>query len=272
MPEGDTVYWAARRLRDALAGATLRRTDFRVPRFATADLAGRAVEDVVPRGKHLFIRVAGELTLHTHFKMDGAWHLYRHGERWRGPGWQARAVLATDDWVAVGFRLPVVELLPRGSETEIADRLGPDPLGPDWDATEALRRLTRDPARTISAALLDQGVMAGPGNVYRCELCFLRGLDPWTPVGTVRDPGALVALVKRLFEANRDGHRRVTTGDARRGHELWVYSRRGLPCRRCGTPIRYNDASPDASRTGDAERVTYWCPSCQPAAARATER
>ncbi len=267
MPEGDTVYLAAQRLDRALAGQILRKTDFRVPRFATSDVSGHTVEEVVPRGKHLFLRMSGGWTLHTHFMMDGEWHLYRPGERWRGPGWQARVVLTTDDWVAVGWRLPVVELMRREDEARVTDHLGPDPLGDDWDAGEALRRLTADPERSVSAALLDQSVMAGPGNVYRCELCFLRGLDPWSRVGDLAAPDKLVDLTKRLLEANRGSGRRVTTGDPRRGHELWVYGRRGQPCRRCGTPIRRRDGDPSTG-SADDERVTYWCPNCQPSPGR----
>lgn len=257
MPEGDTVHLAATRLHAALAGQTLTRTDFRVPQLAVADFAGREVRNVIARGKHLLLRIAPDVTLHTHFKMEGSWHLYRHGERWHGPGWQARVVLETAGWVAVGFRLAIVELFPTARERERLAHLGPDPLGDDWDDGEALRRLVADPARTISEALLDQRVMAGIGNVWRCELCFLRGVDPWTPVGAVREPEKLVSLTKRLFEANRGTGSHVTTGDGRPGNTQWVYGRRNQPCRRCGTRIQWRQAA-------DPGRVTYWCPRCQP--------
>lgn len=258
MPEGDTVHLAATRLHAALAGHTLTRTDFRVPQLAEVDLAGRAVRAVVARGKHLLLRIAPDVTLHTHFAMEGSWHLYRHGERWRGPGFEARVVLETERWVAVGFRLAITELFPTARENERLGHLGPDPLGPDWDADEALRRLVADPSRSISEALLDQRVMAGVGNVWRCELCFLRGLDPWTPVGAVREPSRLVALAKRMFEANRGTGSHVTTGDVRAGYRHWVYGRRGQRCRRCGTTVAVRGA-------GDEERGTWWCPACQPA-------
>lgn len=261
MPEGDTIHLAATRLHAALAGQELTHSDLRVPRLATVDLAGRRVEAVAARGKHLLMRLAGGLTLHSHLRMDGSWHLYRPDERWRGgPAFEVRAVLATAPWTAVGYRLPVLELFATAEEAARLGDLGPDPLGNDWDADEALRRLTRDPARTISAALLDQHVIAGIGNVWRCEICFLRGLDPWMPVGAVRDPAALVSLVKRLFEANRGLGGHVTTGDPRRGASHYVYGRAGQPCRRCRTPIR-RQARTDGP---DGERVTYWCPSCQP--------
>jgi formamidopyrimidine-DNA glycosylase len=259
VPEGDTVYLAATRLRAALAGKTLRRTDFRVPRLATVDLAGRSVDAVAPRGKHLFLRLSGGLTLHTHFRMDGAWHLYRGGERWRGPAWQVRAVLETDLWTAVGFQLPVLELLESAREAEVVAHLGPDPLAPDWDAQEALRRLCAQGERPIGEVLLDQRVIAGPGNIYKCEICFLRGLDPWTPVSKVREPERLIDLLQRSLYANRHIPGHVTTGDTRHGRQHWVYGRGGLPCRRCGTPIRKHAPEPGI----DGERVTYWCPSCQ---------
>lgn len=258
MPEGDTVFLAATRMRAALAGQTLTRTEFRVPRFAAVDLAGRAVEDVRSRGKHLLVRIGGGVTLHTHFKMEGAWHLYRAGERWRGPGWQVRALLETAPWTAVGFRLATVELIDAAREREALGHLGPDPLGTDWDPAEALRRLLAQPDRPIAEALLDQRVMAGPGNVWKCELCFLRGVDPSTPVGRVPRPERLVELVKRLFDANKTTGSHVTTGDARPGRAHWVYGRAGKPCLRCGTRVAVR-------APGDPGRVTYWCPRCQPA-------
>ncbi len=259
MPEGDTVYLAATRLDRALRGEILTRTDFRVPKYATLDLSHRAVLGVVSRGKHLLTRVAGGTTIHTHFRMDGAWHLYRPGERWEGPAWQVRLLLETAKWQAVGFRLPVIDVLPTPEEASVVGHLGPDPLGDDWDAGEALCRLRADGARTISDGLLDQRVIAGLGNVYRCELCFLRGLDPWTPVGEIVEAKALVALAGRVLQANRGRGGHVTTGDDRPGQRHWVYGRRGRPCRRCATPIRYRTAPPG----DDEERVTYWCPRCQ---------
>src|SRR5207249_11923439 len=134
--------------------------------------------------------------------------------------------------------LGVVELLPTTREDDVIGHLGPDPLGGDWNAEEAIRRLAADPARAIGDALLDQRVMAGPGNIYRCEACFLRGLHPNMPVGSVQDLSAVVDLMKRLMEANRATGRQITTGDARRGRDRWVYGRAGRRCRRCGTAIR----------------------------------
>jgi formamidopyrimidine-DNA glycosylase len=259
VPEGDTVHLAAKRLNAALGGQTLTKTDFRVPAIATVDLSGRRLYEVIARGKHLLFRIDGGWTLHTHYKMEGSWHLYKHGERWRGPAFQARAILETGERVAVGFRLAVTELLETSREEEIVGHLGPDVLGPDWDPDEALRRMNEHPARPIGDVLIDQSVIAGPGNVYRSEVCFLRGVDPWTPVAGVEDLPGLVALTKRLMEANRSTGSQITTGDPRHGRSHWVYGRKGAPCRRCRTPIRRAESG-DEGR----ERVVFWCPSCQP--------
>lgn len=256
MPEGDTVHLAARRLNEALSGRILVRTDFRVPSIATADLSGQTIREVVARGKHLMFRTDAGVTLHTHFEMEGSWHLYRHGERWRGPAHEVRVVLETAEHRAVGFRLPVVDLLPTTEEPRVVGHLGPDVLGPDWDPDEALRRLSADPGRTVGELLLDQRVMAGPGNVYRSEVCFLRGIHPSTRIGEVRDPAGVVRLTKRLMEANRGTGQQVTTGDTRRGRERWVYGRAGEPCRRCGSTI-VREYDPNG-------RPVFWCPACQP--------
>ncbi|WP_327288392.1 DNA-formamidopyrimidine glycosylase family protein [Streptomyces sp. NBC_01198] len=259
MPEGDTVWLTAQRLDAALAGRPLVRAELRVPQLATVELGGRQVLEVTPRGKHLLTRLEGGLTLHSHLRMDGAWHLYAPGERWRGGAeHQVRAVLGNEARTAVGYRLPVLELLPTAEESQVVGHLGPDLLGPGWDAAAALTRLAEQPERPLGEALLDQRNLAGIGNVYVAELCFLRGVTPWTPFGEVAAPVKLVALAKRLLEANkaRPGH--VTTGDTRRGRTHWVYGREHQPCLRCGTPVRGGEHGPAAQR-----RVAYWCPRCQ---------
>ena len=256
MAEGDTVHATAERLHEALAGRVLTRSDVRVPRFATTDLAGRVVRDVAARGKHLLLRTDGDVSVHSHLGMDGSWRLYQHGERWRGPSFEVRCVLETEERVAVGHRLRRLEIVRTSAEDLILGHLGPDVLGPDWDPAEATKRLVADPLRAIGEALVDQSVMAGPGNVYRSETCFLAGVDPRTQVGDVPDAASLVDSMKRLMERNRGGGRRVTTGDPRRGHELWVYGRAGRPCRRCGTPIR-------SFLQGTDRRIVYACPTCQ---------
>ncbi|MEV6319018.1 DNA-formamidopyrimidine glycosylase family protein [Streptomyces sp. NPDC051776] len=259
MPEGDTVWLTARRLHEALAGRRLVRSDLRVPKLATVDLSGREVTDVVPRGKHLLTRIEGGLTLHSHLRMDGAWHLYGPEERWRGgPEHQIRAVLTTDDRAAVGYRLPVLGLLRTADEDSVVGHLGPDLLGPGWDADEALRRLLASPARPLGEALLDQRNLAGIGNVYKSELCFMAGCTPWLPVSEVTALDRLVNLAQRLLEANKTRIARSTTAVDRRDQRLWVYGRLGRPCRRCGTAVR-------SAGQGDQgqERSTYWCPVCQ---------
>ncbi|WP_129306207.1 DNA-formamidopyrimidine glycosylase family protein [Streptomyces sp. L2] len=259
MPEGDTVWQAARRLHSALAGEVLTRSDFRVPKYATVDLTGRTVLDTVARGKHLLTRFEGGFTLHTHLRMEGAWKVYGEGERWRGgPGHQIRAILAAAGRTAVGYRLPVLEFLRTAEEERAVGHLGPDLLGPDWDAGRALSNLLAEPSRPLGEALLDQRNLAGIGNVYKSELCFLLGVTPWLPVGALPEDHAarLPALAKKLLEANRDRPIRQTTGV--RHHDLFVYGRASRPCLRCRTPVRVADQG-----DGSQERPTYWCPSCQ---------
>ncbi|MDX6202871.1 MAG: endonuclease [Frankiales bacterium] len=261
MPEGDTVWLSARRMHAALAGRVLTTSDFRVPQLATTDLTGRSVLEVVSRGKHLLTRIDGGLTLHTHFRMDGSWRLFPAGRPWSGgPDWQVRVVLANDDWQAVGYRLPVVDLVETAVEDQLVGHLGPDLLGPDWDRDEAVRRLAADPGRTIGEALLDQRNLAGVGNLYKSEGLFLRGLHPWTPVGGVDDLPALVSLEHRLLLANRDRWDQVTTGDLRRGRQHWVFERQREACRRCAATIRVAEQGADPLTA----RLTYWCPRCQP--------
>jgi endonuclease-8 len=235
--------------------------DFRVPSLATVDLSGQMVHETVARGKHLLTRIGDSHTLHTHLKMEGAWHLYRTESRWRRPRDEARVVLRTPRWNAVGFALGVVELLARDDEQSAVGHLGPDLLGPDWDAAEAARRLTAPgtSSRTIGEALLDQRCLAGMGTVYMSETLFLVGVSPLTPVPDVPDLGKVLHVARRLMSFNKERSVQVTTGNTRRGQEHHVYLRTGEPCRRCG----------DAIVTGlvgspPRERRTYWCPSCQP--------
>jgi endonuclease VIII len=265
VPEGDTVWLAAQRLHQALAGQVLVRSDFRVPQLAATDLSGREVLEVSPRGKHLLTRISGGLTLHTHFRMDGSWHLYRPGDRWTGgPDWQVRAVLENEQWQAVGYRLPVLELLPTEREDDAVGHLGPDLLGADWDLDEALRRLGERSEREIGLALLDQRALAGLGNLYRTEALFLQGVSPWMAVGDVPDLAALVERGRRLMTANRARWEQSTTGSLRNGEMHWVFERAGRACRRCGSRV----ASAEQGAAPHA-RLTYWCPHCQPGPAPA---
>ncbi len=258
MPEGDTVWRAARRLHDALAGRVLTRSDIRVPQWATLDLTGVAVDDAVSRGKHLFVR-AGDVSLHTHLKMEGVWHVYPPGGRWRRPAHMARVVLENTDHQAVGFSLGLVEVLDRAAEDDAMAWLGPDLLGPDWSLEEAVRRVTADPGRPVFLALHDQRNLAGFGNEYVNEICFLHGLLPTRPVGDVSDVGHVIDRGRRLLHANKDRLDRSYTGSTRHGETTWVFGRDGRPCRRCGTTLQRGELGDDPLR----QRNTFWCPHCQ---------
>lgn len=255
MPEGDSVHRVTALLHRALAGRPLVEAELRVPRFATADLVGRVVHEVVPRGKHLLVRLDGGLTVHTHLRMDGAFRLFRPGEPWHGgPVHEIRLVLGNRDTTAVGYRLPVLELLATADEARVVGHLGPDVLAPDWDPDVALERLRREPGREIGSALLDQRNLAGLGNIYRTEALFVRGVSPWTRVDDVADLRALVETARRLIAAGLG-----PAAPARRRAGRQVYGRAHRPCRRCGTAIRVAPQG-DPGR----ERATAWCPHCQP--------
>jgi endonuclease-8 len=288
VPEGDSVFRAAAQLHAALAGQQLISSDFRVPRFATLRLDGWTVNEVVPRGKHLLMRLRGpaaadRLTVHSHLKMEGAWQIYPPGGRWRKPGFTARCVLRTAAADAVGFSLGVLEVVRTDAEDSIVGHLGPDLLGPDWDLAEAERRIRAAPEAPIGVALLDQRNLAGIGNIYRCEACFLSGIHPASPVSGVPDLPALITDAKVLLEANLGPGRRTTVLDARgrpAGRTAgrpgyWVYGREHQPCLKCGTPVRRGvlgrtvvgaGARPSAVDAVDAveERDIYFCPACQP--------
>jgi endonuclease VIII len=257
MPEGDVVWQAARRLHKALAGRTLTRSDFRVPRLATVDLTGDVVTETASRGKHLLTRTQNGLTVHTHLRMDGNWRVRPAAERMRDSH-QVRLVLANDDWQAIGYSLGVVELIRTSEESQVTGHLGPDLLGLDWDRAEAVRRLNAEPDRPIGEALLDQRNLAGIGTWFCAEMLFLRGIDPWRTVGSVADLSALVDLGHRLLEANKTRPGHTSTGDTTPGRESWVYGRAGRPCRRCGTLIRRGEQGPPSQ-----ERLRFWCPACQ---------
>lgn len=261
MPEGDTVWRTAQALHRALSGKVLTRTDLRVPAYATWDLSGATVVETLSRGKHLLTRIdaAERWTLHTHLKMEGGWRVLEPGRKWPRPAHTARVVLETSDTVAVGFQLGVVEIVARDRESDVVGHLGPDLLGPDWDPDEAVRRLRDQPDRPIKEALLDQRLLAGIGNMYADELCFLAGVAPETPVRAVPDLSRMVARAHQVLDLNRHRPVQSTTGDLARGRTFWVHRRGGLPCRRCGTTVV-------GSMLGEAgrERITFRCPRCQP--------
>jgi endonuclease-8 len=264
VPEGDIAWRVAHRLDAALAGRELTLCDLRWPSLATVDLSGRGVTEVLSRGKHILVRVdahrgAPAVTLHSHLRMEGSWHIHRTGER-RAARNEAgvRAVLANETWTAVGHKLGMLDLVPTTDEFRIVGHLGPDLLGPDWDAQEAVRRLQAEPARPIGEALLDQRNLAGIGTFFMAETLFLRGVTPWTSVAEVADLPAVVALARRLLDLSRARGTQVTTGDTRPGRANYVHARSGRPCLRCGTPIR---VAPIGAPPQD--RVAFYCPHCQ---------
>jgi endonuclease VIII len=259
VPEGDTVWLTAHRLDQALAGRIISRFELRVPAAALADLRGDRVTEVLSRGKHILMRLAGGGTLHSHLRMDGSWRVARSGRRPNGPEHAIRVLVGNAEWVAAGYRVHDLRVLPTAEEAAVVGHLGPDLLGPDWDVAEAVCRLQRKPGRPIGEALLDQTNLAGIGNMYQAEILFLRGIHPWTPVAQVDDLPAVVTLAHRLLRSNRDHAAQSTTGSTARGSEHWVYRRAGQPCRRCGSPI-----VPGIQGQPPDHRTTWWCPTCQP--------
>ena len=273
MPEGDTIFRAARTLHRALAGQVVTQFESVFPKLTRVHedtpVTGRTVERVSASGKHLLMALSGDLVLRTHMRMNGSWHIYRPGEPWQRPRRDMRIVLATAGFVAVGFNIPVAEWLRASAlgRHEELRALGPDLLAETFDATEAARRLRLRADAPVGDTLLNQRVMAGIGNVYKSEVLFACGVNPFVLVGTLSDEqvSCLIATAQKFLRANVSeglaamttylGFRK-TTGRSDPGERLWVYGRAGEPCRRCGTPVQISKQGRDA-------RLTYWCPSCQ---------
>jgi endonuclease-8 len=268
VPEGDTIHRSAAALRAALAGKRLAQPleVRRDPRGRRPPEAGTTVVDVEARGKHLLVHFDDGNVLHTHMQMTGAWHVYRKGERWRRPGHTARVVLEADDGtVAVCFAAPLVELrravddrraAPRSAAAARIERLGPDLCEPEPDLGMVLARLRAlDPTTEIGVALLDQHVAAGIGNVYKSEVCWAERVSPFAPIGTLDDARGrrLFETAHRMLRANLSNGRRVTY----RGG-LAVYGRAGRLCPRCHARVERRGGG-----VGQ-DRVTFWCPACQP--------
>lgn len=260
MAEGDTIHRAAGRLRPALVGASLVR--FEAQRLVgTRPWPGTRIDDIEAQGKHLMVHFAGGLTLRTHLRMTGSWHLYRSGERWRKPAHLARVVIEVDSgWVAVCFSAPVVETYARDArQPAVLAALGPDLCLAESlsaaaldEVAERIERFTT-PDTEVAVALLDQRIAAGIGNVYKSEACFAERLDPFTPLGELDGDArrALWETAARQLQANLGNSRRTTHP---RG--LAVYGRAGRRCHECGTIVRMR-------RQGEHQRSTYWCPNCQ---------
>jgi endonuclease-8 len=270
MPEGDTIHAAARRVGAALVGRPIESIEAPQPRHALdrwpERLAGRGVRAVDARGKHLFLRFDGDLTLHSHLRMGGWWGVFRRGERWRRSPRRAWLVIRTPEHEVVQFDGPVLELMTDGRsrfDQRIAN-LGPDVLAGDFDDNEFLHRLRADdPTRGIGDALLDQRIVAGIGNMWKAKACFAAGLDPWRRSANVTDDEALavVAAARSLMQASlergaRGLGRRARVFALRPAEPGAAQARAGRPCPRCGTLVR-------ARGQGDDNRTTFWCPGCQ---------
>lgn len=262
MPEGDTVFRTARRLHQALAGRPLTTCDLRWGEAATLDLTGRDTLEVVSRGKHVLHRLQGGWTIHSHLRMDGSWRVLpaREATAARVSAPTIRAVVGSDEWVCLGVRLGMLDAIRTEAEPSLVGHLGPDLLGPDWDAATALANVRADLSRTVGEALLDQRNVAGIGTMYAAESLFLDGIQPWTPVGalTEQTTAALLERACRLLRANVEHAVQSTTGSRRRGAQTWVHGRSGLPCLRCGTAVRVWPIGPPPR-----DRTMFYCPSCQ---------
>jgi endonuclease-8 len=274
MPEGDSIFRAARSLHRVLSGHAVTRFDTAYAHLDRVNvdtpIVGRTIENCHSAGKHLLIVFSGDLILRTHMRMNGSWHLYRHGERWWRGEHAMRIRIDTADWVAVAFNVPVAEFV---TSTQLKERgpvaeLGPDLLGETFDRDEAIRRIVASGHRAIAPTLLDQRIVAGIGNVYKSEVLFMSAVHPDTPSSAVP-----AATLERMLDIARgvladnvvDGaaasiqtYRNLRQLNRASDHDesLWVYGRRGKPCRKCGTPI-------EMKKTGLEARSTYWCPSCQ---------
>ncbi|MEP6994226.1 MAG: DNA-formamidopyrimidine glycosylase family protein [Acidobacteriota bacterium] len=260
MPEGDTIWRAARTLQRVLGGQRLIAARSEIPAVDRAALAGHTVARVESRGKNLLIHLDDGRVLHTHMRMSGSWHVYRPGERWQRPQRQAKVVLETDRFVAVCFNAPVVELLSAGElrRHPALSRLGPDVLSPDFDPARTRLKIRARSELAIGEALIAQSALAGVGNIYKSETLFLCGMDPFRLVRDLsdRDIDRLVAKARTLMSANLGTAPRATRPSLSR-ERTWVYGRRGRPCRRCTATIQMG-------RQGTQARSTYWCPTCQP--------
>jgi len=273
MPEGDTIYRAAAALDRALSGRRVVRFESVFPALtrvhADRPLTAMTVDTVQSAGKHLLMHFSGCLVLRTHMRMHGSWHIYRPGERWRARRSDMRVLVATAEFEAVGFNIPVAEFIRSRdlAKHEVLSRLGPDALDPGFDRDEALRRLRSRPSMPVADALLDQRILAGLGNVFKSEVLFSCGIYPFAAVAELDDRRLeqLVDTARKLLAANvrttsaglmPDARHRRTTGRDNPSESLWVYGRGRLPCRKCRSAIAVR-------KHGTGARLTYWCPECQ---------
>lgn len=263
MPEGHTIHRAARRLASVLKGRPLERVEVRARQLvqvgARERLLGASVTDVEARGKHLLVHTDAGCSIHSHLRMDGVWHLYRVGERWRKSRRRAWLVLGAGEWDAVNFDGPILELHPTREllESRALTQLGPDVLVEPFDESEYLRRMRTQAPRGIGDVVLDQRVIAGIGNIYKSESLYLAGIDPWRRVEDVTGEELLElrrVATRIMLDGVLDARAITYRGPGPAGR--WAYGRAGQPCRRCRTPISH-------AAQGEEQRTTYWCPRCQ---------
>jgi endonuclease-8 len=278
MPEGDTIFRAARTLQRALAGQTVTAFESALPKLSRVEfdsgVTGRTVEKVEARGKWLLMHFSGDLILLTHMLMSGSWHIYRPGEKWQRHSNDMRIVIKTPEIWAVAFQVLIAEF--HTSDTlrrrEGFRKLGPDVLGAEFDAAKTVAKLSENGGLEVGVALLTQSILAGLGNVFKSEVCFASGVSPFRRVDTLSQDELLrlVNTARSFLLANvreTSGDRMVTypglrrtTGRSNLEESLWVYGRRREPCRKCGAAI-------ESYKQGLEARTTFWCPQCQPAAA-----
>lgn len=257
------MWRTARRLHTALAGEVVTRSDLRVPSLATTDLSGRRTIEVVPRGKHILHRLEGDLTLHSHLRMDGRWRTMRAGAataRKTTEDHTVRAVVVTAKRVAVGTKLGMLDMVRTSNESSIVGHLGPDLLDPAFDEQVALNNLGSVPDRPIAEALLDQRNLAGIGTIFASEPLFLHGLSPWSTVAEVGQAqiAEIVRTTRRLLVVSCRLGRTTITGRSDTVDDAWVHGRMGLPCKKCGDTIRLAPIGKQPQ-----ERVMFYCPTCQ---------
>jgi len=274
MPEGDTIFRAARTLNKALAGQVVTGFETVLPKLSRVDqdepIPGRIVESVEAKGKWMSMRFSGGLTLLTHMLMSGSWHIYRPEEKWQRPSRDMRIVIKTEKIWAVAFNVPVAEFHTNDTlrRRQGFRSLGQDVLDPDFDPAKSIAALRARSDLLVGEALLSQSIMAGLGNVFKSEVCFACGVNPFRRVHTLTDEEllCLVNTARKFLLANvtdSSGNQittytgiRSTTGRANEQERLWVYGRRGEPCRNCATPI-------ESRKQGEDARTTFWCPACQ---------
>ncbi|MGB3258389.1 MAG: DNA-formamidopyrimidine glycosylase family protein [Ornithinimicrobium sp.] len=263
MPEGDSVWRAATKLHSALSGAVLVSSDLRVPSLATVDLRGRRTIEVVPRGKHLLHRIEGDLTLHSHLRMEGRWRTYRASRAQSSSiteDHRVRAILVTTQRCAVGSSLGMLDLVRTSHESSVVGHLGPDLLDPHFDLSLAMANLGSLPTRSVAEALLDQRNLAGIGTIFASEPLFLHGINPWRSIEDLgeEDARTVVETARRLLVLSCRLGRTTITGRSDMTDDAWVHGRMGLPCKKCGTTVRLSPIGEQPH-----QRVLFYCPHCQ---------